>query len=350
MKPTGTQHSVEFQQCVSSFLKNATLLETILREGLNHANLSHVQTISHQFTPVGVTVLAIVRESHIAIHTYPETAHVSIDIFTCSDSQKHLRLLEYLQERFQPQSVHTVELQRGIPLAVKNKSWYTASSSEGFAVRYDVSHVIAQQKSDFHLIDIIQNPAFGKMLFLDKRLQIAEKDIPYFKKLTGTSILKPNIKYRKIAINGVTMIGLIPELTKAAETVYIIDHDQAVIDLVNQYLFPNIIDQPGVELIFGNFNEITKHVGKFDVVFSTANLPVMPDTQLLKNSALETLFLSISEKMVDDGKMVFFVGSITSHSKQLIEQIAANYFSEVELITTYIPSFIERQLFCIAKK
>ncbi len=44
-----------------------------------------IRALSHQFKPQGVTVLAILAESHASIHTWPEFARAYIDVFTCGD-------------------------------------------------------------------------------------------------------------------------------------------------------------------------------------------------------------------------------------------------------------------------
>ena len=56
-----------------------------------------VYTFSHQYDPIGVTIVSIISEFHFAIHSYPETNHASIDIFHCSDeSQPLAELLNFL--------------------------------------------------------------------------------------------------------------------------------------------------------------------------------------------------------------------------------------------------------------
>jgi len=81
-----------------NFLNNKKKLRQILKTGIHKCGLTLKRLSSHQFNPVGVTVTAIISESHIAIHTYPEARHVSIDIFTCSaDSQTPLKLLNFLK-------------------------------------------------------------------------------------------------------------------------------------------------------------------------------------------------------------------------------------------------------------
>jgi S-adenosylmethionine decarboxylase len=41
--------------------------------------------ISHRFQPHGVTGLALLAESHISIHTWPESGYAAVDVFTCGD-------------------------------------------------------------------------------------------------------------------------------------------------------------------------------------------------------------------------------------------------------------------------
>ena len=41
--------------------------------------------ITHQFQPQGVTGLALLAESHISIHTWPESGYAAVDVFTCGD-------------------------------------------------------------------------------------------------------------------------------------------------------------------------------------------------------------------------------------------------------------------------
>ena len=40
---------------------------------------------SHKFDPHGVTAIALLAESHISIHTWPENGMAVCDVFTCGD-------------------------------------------------------------------------------------------------------------------------------------------------------------------------------------------------------------------------------------------------------------------------
>jgi S-adenosylmethionine decarboxylase len=40
---------------------------------------------AHAFSPIGATVLYLLSESHISVHTFPERAYVAVDIYTCRE-------------------------------------------------------------------------------------------------------------------------------------------------------------------------------------------------------------------------------------------------------------------------
>ena len=55
---------------------------------LNAATLSEITLIgiqSHKFDPQGVTAVALLAESHISIHTWPENGMAVCDVFTCGE-------------------------------------------------------------------------------------------------------------------------------------------------------------------------------------------------------------------------------------------------------------------------
>jgi len=45
--------------------------------------LNVVAECGHQFSPVGVTHVLVLAESHMSIHTYPEFGRAYVDLFTC---------------------------------------------------------------------------------------------------------------------------------------------------------------------------------------------------------------------------------------------------------------------------
>ena len=72
-----------------------------------------VKSFFHQFSPVGVTGIAILSESHLSIHTWPNEGYVAADIFTCGLSTKPELGIKSLINGFKPENSSCLELQRG---------------------------------------------------------------------------------------------------------------------------------------------------------------------------------------------------------------------------------------------
>jgi S-adenosylmethionine decarboxylase len=68
-----------------ALLDDADFLRTALRSAVTDAGATVCEVLDHRFAPQGVTVLAMLAESHASVHTYPELGAVFIDVFTCGD-------------------------------------------------------------------------------------------------------------------------------------------------------------------------------------------------------------------------------------------------------------------------
>ena len=53
---------------------------------------------SHKFNPHGVTAVALLAESHISIHTWPENGDAVCDVFTCGDETSPRTAAVYMHE------------------------------------------------------------------------------------------------------------------------------------------------------------------------------------------------------------------------------------------------------------
>ena len=60
---------------------------------------------SHKFDPQGVTCVAMLAESHISIHTWPEKGMAVCDIFTCGEHTKPKKGMEYMQMMFSAKDI-----------------------------------------------------------------------------------------------------------------------------------------------------------------------------------------------------------------------------------------------------
>ena len=77
------------------FIKNALILAA------EAAGATLLQVVTHKFDPQGVTGFALLAESHISIHTYPEYGYAAIDSFTCGEHTNPESACRSLKDAFQ---------------------------------------------------------------------------------------------------------------------------------------------------------------------------------------------------------------------------------------------------------
>ncbi|MCC6467244.1 MAG: adenosylmethionine decarboxylase [Alphaproteobacteria bacterium] len=88
-------------------------VEAALREAVaaSRATLLHIHL--HHFTPNGgVSGVAVLAESHISIHTWPERGYAALDVFMCGDADPQATI-PVLDRAFSPARVEVDELRRG---------------------------------------------------------------------------------------------------------------------------------------------------------------------------------------------------------------------------------------------
>lgn len=64
-------------------LDDEDFIKDALVKAADAAGATLLKIVSHKFEPQGVTAFALLAESHISIHTYPEQNYAAIDSFTC---------------------------------------------------------------------------------------------------------------------------------------------------------------------------------------------------------------------------------------------------------------------------
>lgn len=113
MKVLGTTIIAELDNCDPVIINDAKQLETICVEAQKQAHQTVVKTLSYDFTPHGVSVVVILSESHIAIHTWPEYKYQSVDIYTCGEHTKPELALEYISSQLKQTHVEQINKKRG---------------------------------------------------------------------------------------------------------------------------------------------------------------------------------------------------------------------------------------------
>ena len=94
-------------------LDDIDLIDEALRKCVAAAGATLLHIHLHHFEPNGgVSGVAVLAESHISIHTWPEVNYAAIDIFMCGNAKPDA-CIPVLREAFEPASVEVGENLRG---------------------------------------------------------------------------------------------------------------------------------------------------------------------------------------------------------------------------------------------
>ena len=81
----GKHYLLNLYGCSFVLLNDEYYLIDLLENAAIASGANVVQIISKKFEPQGVTVLCLLSESHISIHTWPEEGRAAVDVYTCGD-------------------------------------------------------------------------------------------------------------------------------------------------------------------------------------------------------------------------------------------------------------------------
>jgi len=103
--------------CDSRLMHDAAYLEDFCKRAVHDAGLTSVGTLFHSFgEDGGVTGVVVLAESHLSIHTWPESGYVTLDVYVCNYTEnnrpKAQRLFAALQAAFNPAAPHLHQVDR----------------------------------------------------------------------------------------------------------------------------------------------------------------------------------------------------------------------------------------------
>ena len=87
---------LELYRCDYEKLNDESFLRCSLNRAAKLANATVLNLISNKFEPQGVTAIALLAESHLSIHTWPESNYSAVDIFTCGQNMMPELASQYL--------------------------------------------------------------------------------------------------------------------------------------------------------------------------------------------------------------------------------------------------------------
>lgn len=114
-KPNGKSVHADLWGIDPVLLDDLVFLKSLCKLTIKKSGATLVREPQYKkFEPNGVTVLCMLEESHLSIHTYPQYSFVAIDIFTCGSHTNPNKAIEFITKILQPTKINKQEFLRGI--------------------------------------------------------------------------------------------------------------------------------------------------------------------------------------------------------------------------------------------
>ena len=104
---------VDLYGCQSN-LNDAHFLSTTLERAAHEVGAKIIQKLTRKFSPTGVSVILILAETHISLHTWPEHGYAALDIFICGKGMDPKIAWEVIKKALQPTSFEVKKIVRTI--------------------------------------------------------------------------------------------------------------------------------------------------------------------------------------------------------------------------------------------
>ena len=103
--PMGSEISCVMHGIDDKILNDSDKLENALLEALKEDKFTILEKASHNFQPRGFTLMILLAESHVSIHTYPEHHSLYFGLYSCRGEGDGRKTYEIFKEKINPRSV-----------------------------------------------------------------------------------------------------------------------------------------------------------------------------------------------------------------------------------------------------
>jgi spermidine synthase len=310
--------------------------EKVIHKIANTAKVTILNISKYKFEPQGFTILALLAESHISFHTFPEKGMISFDFFTCGKVSPSIAA-NIIKKEFKYKRIVKKEFNRD------TKSLYhDIYSSSGLLKSYVVNDVLEDFKSKVgQHIEILELEQFGKSLFIDGEIQVATSDEHLYSSTFVNAGLKLNKDKEKAAIIGGGDGGVVREcISRGFNFIDWYELDPEVVDVCNKHLGDigkKSTEKNSVKCVWGDAFESIKAVedDKYDKIFVDLN-----DDQFCIDLAAKNMD-SLVRILKPNGVITTQVGSQDKKPEQVKKwlDVFNKNFGNTTLDRVYIPSF-----------
>lgn len=296
--------------------------------------------------PGGVTGMVLLAESHLAIHTWPETGNVTLDVYVCNfssdNSGKAQRLLDAVVEAYRPRQVVRNQLVRGdisdhgpVAATAPDDGWVAERLTPSVAFNYRAVQ-IEQRKTAHQSLEVLETPAFGRVLRLDGRLMTSEKEeFFYHEAIVHPAAIAHEGPHRCLIVGGGDG-GAAEELLKhpSVREIVLAELDDQVIEVARRQLHGvhrGAFDDPRLRIKIGDgMAFVDRSPGQFDLILMDLTDPDTPASALYEPEALARM----RRALAPGGALVLHLGSPVFHPGQ-VKRLLGHLHELFECVSPY---------------
>ena len=313
-----------------------SFFEKIVYKIAKKSKVTVLEISRHKFEPQGFTLVALLAESHMSFHTFPEKNIISFDFFTCGKVSPVVAL-DIIKKEIEHKRIVKKEFNRdtvGLYDDIYN--------SPGLKKFYIVNNVLEDFTSKVgQHIEILDLEEFGKSLFIDNELQVAANDEHLYSSTFVNSSLKLSKGKDKVAIIGGGDGGVAREcISQNFNFIDWFELDPEVVEVCNKHLSKvgnKATEKNSVKCIWGDAFESIKSIedNRYDKIFVDLN-----DDQYCIDLAAKNMN-SLKRILKPKGVITAQVGSQDKKPKQVDNWLKVFHksFGNTTLDRVYIPSF-----------
>ena len=313
-----------------------SFFENLIHKISKAAKVTVLEISKYQFKPQGFTILALLAESHMSFHTFPEKGIISFDFFTCGKISPSIAL-EIIKKEIKHTRIVKKEFNRDTVSLYRD-----IYSSPGLQKSYVVNNVLEDFTSKVgQHIEILDLEQFGESLFINNEIQVAASDEYLYSSTFVNAGLKLNKNKDKAAIIGGGDGGVAREcISKGFNFIDWYELDPEVVEVCKKHLGKignKATEKNSVKCVWGDAFESIKKVedDRYDQIFLDLN-----DDQYCIDLAAKNMD-SLIRILKPRGVITTQVGSQDQKPKQVEnwQNVFNKNFGNTTLDRVYIPSF-----------
>lgn len=266
---------VEYYDAPADLLNDVDKVEAAMLAAAAAAEANVIQSTFHHFSPIGVSGVLVIQESHLAIHTWPELGYAAVDIFTCGSDINPWPAYHSLKESLQAAHGSAMELLRGqsslfsssqqsapisteqspsSPIFATRSNWFTSRDEHlALSLKYHGQRLYLHQ-STHQKVEVYDTLAYGRMLVADGRILFTEQDEYIFHEMMVHVAMQTALKRQRILVMGGGDGGIVRELLRYPDTkhIHVVEIDQGI-EVAAQTFFPQlaaVMEHPKVQISY----------------------------------------------------------------------------------------------------